>query len=335
MREGKEYTAEDVLLGYANPAYDQMAKRLLAQKKVMARILKRTVPEFAEASLADIADKYIEGELQIGEIPVHADKTNAVRNAPRSPKELRGNNTENASATEGWVHFDILFQAKAPKTGELITLIINLEAQKTQARHRLGYALLRRAVYYASRLISSQKETEFTGIDYDNIKKVYTIWLCMDSPTGKSYINRYDIAEKHLLHRYKEEKRDYDLMSIVIVYLGDTAERDVFIRFLYLLFRDSQKSAEEKKRILADEFDLDITSDMEEEMKSMCNLSEGIYERAWAKGMEQGMAKGEENIRTEIVLSMLAEKTPLDTIMRLTKAPAERIRALGKEHGFL
>ena len=67
----------------------------------------------------------------------------------------------------------------------------------------------------------------------------------------------------------------------------------------------------------------------------MCNLSEGIYERAWAKGMEQGMAKGEENIRTEIVLSMLAEKTPLDTIMRLTKAPAERIRALGKEHGFL
>ena len=110
MREGKEYTAEDVLLGYANPAYDQMAKRLLAQKKVMARIFKCIVPEFAEASLADIADKYIEGELQIGEIPVHADKTNAVRNAPRSPKELRGNNTENASATEGWVHFDILFQ---------------------------------------------------------------------------------------------------------------------------------------------------------------------------------------------------------------------------------
>ena len=66
------------------------------------------------------------------------------------------------------------------------TLIINVEAQKRlNPKKKTGdtYPLLKRAVYYASRLISSQKGTEFTNSDYDKIKKVYTIWICMESPT--------------------------------------------------------------------------------------------------------------------------------------------------------
>ena len=40
--------------------YDQAAKGVLSQKKVLAYILKRTVPEFESASLDDIANIYIE-----------------------------------------------------------------------------------------------------------------------------------------------------------------------------------------------------------------------------------------------------------------------------------
>ena len=36
---------------------------------------------------------------------------------------------------------------------------------------------MKRAVYYAARLISSQKEKEFHGDDYNSIKKVYYIWI--------------------------------------------------------------------------------------------------------------------------------------------------------------
>ena len=42
--------------------YDKAAKGVLSQKKVLAYILKRTVPEFESASLDDIANIYIEGK---------------------------------------------------------------------------------------------------------------------------------------------------------------------------------------------------------------------------------------------------------------------------------
>ena len=345
-----EYHASD----YRNPTYDQHAKRLLAQRTIMARLLKRTVPEFKEATISDIAEKYIEGTPQISEIPIDRDMTNAVGNTPRSPKEFLGSATENIGITEGWIRFDILFHARVPKSGELITLIINVEAQRTQRSSKLGYALLKRAIYYASRLISSQKETEFTGSSYDDLKKVYSIWLCMDSPDGKSSINRYDLNEHHILHEYKANHADYDLISIITIYLGEEQppDEDWLIRFLRLLFKDTRTPAMRKKQLLKDEFDMDTTADIEEEMKTMCNLSTGIYEqgmergiaqgmergiaqgmeRGIAQGMErgiaQGMERGAENTRRETALSMLKEGLPTDMVARITNLSMEEVKTL-------
>ena len=322
---------------YQNPTYDQHAKRLLSQRAIMARLLKRTVPEFKDVAISDIAEKYIEGTPQISEIPVDRDKTNTVRNRKDSPKEFLGDATENIGITEGWIRFDILFHARVPRSGERITLIINVEAQRTQKRTKLGYALLRRAVYYASRLISSQKETEFTGSSYDEIKKVYSIWLCMDSPDGRSAINRYDLAEHHILHHHKEKRADYDLMSIITVYLGNERQQDEdwLIRFLQILFKDTEISPAAKKRLLKDEFDMDISADIEEEMRTMCNLSTGIYEQGMEHGMERGMECGREEGKVDIVLEMLRNKLPLEMIASMSKFSLEKVKELGKMHSLL
>ena len=329
MRQNEIFSAEKYALDYQDPTYDQHAKRLLSQRAIMARLLKRTVPEFKDAAIADIADKYIEGTPEISSIPVDRDKTNDVRGRLRSPKEFLGNATENIGITEGWIRFDILFHARVPRSGELITLIINVEAQRTQKRSKLGYAILRRAVYYASRLISAQKETEFTGSSYDEIKKVYTIWLCMDSPDGKSAINRYDLNEHHILHAHEENRADYDLMSIITIYLGEerTPKEDWLIRFLRILFKDTKASPTVKKQILKNEFGMDTTTDIEEELMTMCNLSAGIY--------EQGMEHGREAGKVDIVLEMLKDKLPIETIARISKFSLERIQELGKAHNLL
>ncbi len=268
----------DRLSGYGNPQYDQHAKRILADKKIMAYILKRTVPEFADATLDDIAEKYIEGEPEIGTVPVNPDKTNASRNG-----KIEGDRNESTSPTEGWVTFDILFHAKAPGTNELLTLIINVEAQKTQDRNRLGYDLLKRAVYYAGRLISSQKETEFLGSDYDQLKKVYSIFICMDSPGGGNAINRYEMTEKHLLHRHKAGKQSYDLLSVVMIYLGDDRVRDRLINLLQLLFRNTVLSGRQREALLENRYQVFLTSETREELNTMCNLSEGIVDRVTAE----------------------------------------------------
>ena len=83
---------------------------------------------------------------------------------------------------------------------------------------------------------------------------------------------------------------------------------------------------------------------IEEELKTMCNLSTGIYEqgmergiaqgmeRGIAQGMErgiaQGMERGVENTRKETALSMLKEGLPVDMVARITSLSIEEIKAL-------
>ncbi len=144
-----------------NASYDAACKRLLSEKIILAWIMKQCLDEFKDCDVNDIAEKYIEGQPQVGEIPVAPDMAGTV---------IHGVNVEDTSLNEGTVTFDICFYALAPVSGELIKLIINVEAQNI---FHPGYSLLKRAVYYCSRLISSQYGTEFTSSHYDDIKKVY------------------------------------------------------------------------------------------------------------------------------------------------------------------
>ncbi len=278
----------DELLGFNNPQYDLAAKRILSEKAVAAYLLKGTVPEFKQANLADIADKYIEGDIQVSTVPVNPGKTNTVA----KPKKIKGLRNEIGDVTEGWTTFDVIFHAITPETGERIRLIINIEAQKTFSETSLKYILMKRAVFYGSRLISAQKDTEFSGSDYSGVKKVYTIWICMESPANRSIINHYRMAERHLVGKYKEPQENYDLLNIVMVYLAPGPVRNRMLSMLQVIFQETTKTAEEKSEILRKKFDINVTAEMEEELRTMCNLSEGIYER----GMAQGITRGEENV---------------------------------------
>ena len=54
-----------------NAAYDNACKRLLANKEILARILKECVEEYKDCDVKDIAEKYIEGEPSISGNAVH------------------------------------------------------------------------------------------------------------------------------------------------------------------------------------------------------------------------------------------------------------------------
>ncbi|WP_037352720.1 hypothetical protein [Selenomonas sp. FC4001] len=312
-------TPAEELLGFNNPQYDLAAKRILSERAVAAYLLKGTVPEFKEASLADIADKYIEGEIKVSSVPVNPGKTNAAS----KPQKIKGLRNEAGDPTEGWITFDVVFHAVAPKTGERIRLIINLEAQKTFSESKLKYLLMKRAVFYASRLISSQKETEFSGSDYSGIKKVYTIWICMESPIEKSVINHYRLTERQVFGKYKEPQENYDLLNIIMVYLGQGPVRNRMLSMLQVIFQETTKSAEEKSEILKKKFDIEVTSEMEEELRTMCNLSEGIYER--------GMASGAENKLIEVIMNLWNAGTDITTIKIASGWTEEQIMKVVKK----
>ena len=254
-----------------NASYDKLAKHFLSRKSILAQILKYTVEEFADCDVSDIEKKYIEGEpsLSINTFPL--DDT----------LDIVGKNTESASLNESFVTFDIIFDAIAPVDGKLVKIIINLEPQKTT--RKIHYKLMKRAVYYAARLISSQKEKEFHGDDYNGLKKVYSIWIAMNVQNYRAdSIQEYKLSENLIHGKFHDDQKNYDLISIVILNLGKKPTSHKLLNLLYLLFMDLKSSAE-KETILHDEYHIDITRDMREELRKMGGLMEPAVEIAAEK----------------------------------------------------
>lgn len=73
--------------------YDTQAKRLLAQKIILAHILVKTVAEFKGMSPEDVMS-HIEGEPKIGIIPVEPGLTNTLK-TDENGQRIIGLNTEN------------------------------------------------------------------------------------------------------------------------------------------------------------------------------------------------------------------------------------------------
>ena len=109
MQQEENYLAQSISQVDADARYDEGVKRLLANKSILAVIMKECVPEYHGCTVREIAEKYIEGEPQIGAVGVDADETN--RNVSAT---IHGTNTEDVTLTEGTIRYDIRFYATAP-----------------------------------------------------------------------------------------------------------------------------------------------------------------------------------------------------------------------------
>ena len=277
--------------------YDECAKRFLGQKFTIASILSKSVEAFLGMAPKDIIP-YIEGEPYISKVLVEPGLTNVIRD--ENGQRVTGLNTENQEIHEGLVRFDVICYVRLPSSedgeGHLSQIIINLEMQKDQPRE---YQILNRAVFYVSRQISAQKERDFTNSHYDDIKSVYSIWICM---------NMEENSMSHI-HLTKEDmmgsqpwRGGLDLFHIIMIGIGKDLpgqeENYELHRFLGTIF--SQKLAvEEKLHIMKTEYDISSEEDFREDVNEMCNLGEGIMEEGIAIGMEKGIAIGETKGRME------------------------------------
>ena len=291
--------------------YDAACKRLLSERIILAWIMKACVEEFRDCEIHEIAAKYIVGTPQVGVVPVDPDESNGTVQG-----EVAGTGVGDATMTEGTVTYDVRFMAAAPVSGELIRLIINVEAQNN---FYPGYPLIKRGIYYCSRMISAQCGTEFVNAHYEKIKKVYSIWICMNPPKNrKNTITRYRIAEDNLVGSVKEQKAYYDLMTAVMVCLGaeDDQNYEGLLKLLDVLF-STEVNLKGKQEILEQEFSIGMTQTMESEVSLMCNLSQGIEEKGIQKGKKEERQRGIQamvsvlkdlNVAEDVIVKKLEEK---------------------------
>ena len=273
-----------------NAGYDAACKRVLSEKAILARIMKACLEEYKNCDVNDIAGKYIEGQPQVSEVPVLPDESGSV---------ISGMDTEDKSIREGSVTYDIRFRAVVPGTEEQIGLIINVEAQND---FYPGYPIITRGVYYCCRIISSQYGREFTGSHYERIKKVYSIWICMNPPKyRKNSITRYRLVEEQLVGEAVEPVENYDLLSIVMLCLGGPGggNYEGVLRLLDVLL-SNETSEVEKRKILQDDYGIQMTQTMEQEVSVMCNLSKGVE----AKGMTNGILASIKNLVKNLGMSV-------------------------------
>ena len=275
-------------------SYDAVCKQLLSKKSILAWIMKYCVSECQGMAVEDIV-RCIEASPSVSVTPVFPDEKNTTL--------INGMNTVNTSQNEGTVVFDILFAAMIPLPKPM-RLIINVEAQADFSPH---YPLPSRAEYYSARLISSQKGREFTNSHYGDIKKVYTIWVCTDPPKYREntiYITSVRMKERS--GRMDSLIKGYGLQRTAFIMLGDEEEKEAegVLRLLDVLFR-SEKSLEERKHILEEEFDIAMNENMEMEVQQMCNLSKGVENRGIRKGIIQGREEGREEEKLNSIRSLM------------------------------
>ena len=262
--------------------YDTRVKRLLAQKSILAHILVKTVDEFKGMKPEDVV-KYIEGEPSISVVPVEPGLAN-MEKTDAAGQRIVGLNTENAEINEGLVRFDIIFYVRMPSVDDtkngLSQIIVNIEAQKDEPTE---YKILNRAIFYVSRLISSQKERDFVNTNYDDIKQVLSIWICM---------NMDDNSLSHI-HLTKDEmlkpcnwKGNLDLLNIVLIGItNEIPEHDEKYEMHRLIgaLLSSELKEQEKLDIIEHEYNIPISQEFREDVSIMCNLSQGIEDKAIAK----------------------------------------------------
>ena len=268
--------------------YDEKAKEILGQKSILAHILVKTVEEFKGMNPMDVIS-FIEGEPYISLVPVDPGMTNVAMEI--DGKKIIGLNTENKELNEGEVRFDILFYVRT-KDG-LCKMIINVEAQKDEPTE---YHILDRAVFYVSRMISSQKDREFLNSEYNDIRKVYSIWICMNRK--KNTLEHIYLTQKSLIGK-EHWKGRLDLLNIIMIGLSkeipEQSEEYELHRLLGTLLSQNLE-AKEKMRIVEEEYHIPMAQKFRKDLKIMCNLSQGVKEEGRQEGWQEAILETTNNV---------------------------------------
>ena len=282
----------------------------------------KTVDEFKGMKPEDVV-KYIEGEPSISVVPVEPGLAN-MEKTDATGQRIVGLNTENAKINEGLVRFDIIFYVRMPsivgRKNGLSQIIVNIEAQKDEPTE---YKILNRAIFYVSRLISSQKERDFVNTNYDDIKQVFSIWICM---------NMDDNSLSHI-HLTKDEmlkpcnwKGNLDLLNIVLIGItNEIPEHDEKYEMHRLIgtLLSGELKEQEKLDIIEHEYNIPISQEFREDVRIMCNLSTGIEERATERATEKTSEK--------FILNMYKKGYTLDQIADVAETGVDEVEAIIKK----
>ena len=128
-----------------------------------------------------------------------------------------------------------------------------------------------------------------------------------------------------------EWKGNLDLLNIVMIGItNEIPERDeeYELHRLIATLLSSELKEHEKLEIIEHEYNIPINKEIREEVRTMCNLSDGIEERAAEKATKIATRKAKE----EVILNMYENGFSMEQISLATKKCIDEIEQIIDEH---
>lgn len=264
--------------------------------------------EFKDCTVKEV-ENCIENNIQISSRKVfYSENTEGYHS-----EKISGRATEDKVPGDGNSYFDIIFDVYPPGNGR-VKIIINIEAQK---RFNAGYSLVTRGIFYGSRMIAAQLNKEFEQKNYDEIKKVYSIWICFDVP--KEYgntITKYKFSKEDVVGYVKDKPAEYDKMCITMVHLREKADTDnEFLKTMNILFSPKYKGNE--KVDLLESQGVEMTRELKQEVGTMGNII-GL-------DTEKILEQGREEERVSMIREMYKNNVEIATIVKVCGLPENEV----------
>ena len=207
----------------------------------------------------------------------------------------------------------------------LANILVNIEAQKDEPS---SYYIQNRAVFYACRMVSSQKERDFTGMNYNDIKKVYTIWICMNQKENS--LNYLHLTNEKLMGKTAIEKAG-DLIHIILLGLAKNlppyTEENKLHRLLGALFTN-ELTADEKISIIESEYNIEAKNELRKDVRKVSGLGESLVESAAEEAWEQGLELGGKQREIKFIISMNEKGYTIEQIADVTEKSREEVEAV-------
>ena len=263
---------------------DDYAKCILADPQILANIVKVLVPEFREYSIKDI-------------IPCIGETIVSLTVPERLCIKIESDGIEDIDIENGKIIYDIRFPLYY--NNRTIKILVNVEAQKSISYSTLGYHIEARMVYYMARLVSSQKNVEFIKSNYDDIKDVYSIWICMDTEADEDSIIELGLQPR-VIYGKTSWLPQRNIMNGAVIRIRSRADveesKNKLIALLEVLFSNRLK---QDKMNQLEEYGLEMTTELEGCVNDMCNISDLLVEESEERGVERGEKKARlDSIRT-------------------------------------
>lgn len=192
--------------------------------------------------------------------------------------------------TEKLIRYDVHFMARNPRLSDehlIVRLHIDMEVQNDYKPSDPKYPVIKRGIYYCARELSAQLGRLTAMTNYDDLEKVYSIWICNENipERERNTISAYRITKKDILGSVEEDEAIYDLMTAIIIRRGNDINESGILDYLEGVF---SSDIEKMKRYS----DVSWSEKAEKEGHRMEGLGEAIYRRGSEEGQRDGRAEG-------------------------------------------